>query len=240
MKRILLLGGVGDALKTARRLGPQDIYSLAGVGRQPSDLPCQLRVGGYGGIEGLSSFIREQHISLLLDITHPYAAQISAHAAQAAQNTGIPCWALRRPAWQATAQDRWHEVTDWPALIQVLQGFQRPFFTNGREPLKHLAEIPSHQFWTIRVLDEHPAPTQARIIAARGPFQWEDERALFAAGRFDVLITKNSGGSATEPKLQVARELGLPVFLMSRPTLPDVDQIFESLEALWQQLPARN
>lgn len=239
MTAILLLGGVGDALKTAHRLGPEDIYSLAGLGRQPKDLACQLRVGGYGGAEGLAAFIREKNIGLLLDITHPYAAQISANAAQAAALAGIPCWALRRPAWQPSAADRWQEVADWPALIQALEGFQRPFFTNGREPLAHLQEIPSQQFWTVRVLDEHRAPARARIIAARGPFQLEEERALFAEGRFDVLISKNSGGSATEPKLQVARELGLPVLLISRPSLPAVDRCFTNLEALWEALAQR-
>ncbi|EPJ85809.1 cobalt-precorrin-6x reductase, partial [Pseudomonas sp. CFII68] len=54
MKRILLLGGVTEALAIARTLGPQHIYSLAGIGRVPTDLTCQVRVGGYGGAEGLA------------------------------------------------------------------------------------------------------------------------------------------------------------------------------------------
>ena len=113
MSRILLLGGVGDALAIARRLAPQDIYSLAGLGKLPSDLPCQLRVGGYGGAEGLAAFMAAEGIDLLLDITHPYAAQISANAARAAELSGVPCWALRRPGWQAGGGDDWREVADW-------------------------------------------------------------------------------------------------------------------------------
>ena len=96
MKRILLLGGVTEALAIARTLGPQHVYSLAGVGRVPTDLPCEVRIGGYGGAEGLAQYIREQHIDLLLDATHPYAAQISQNAALAAAASAIPCWALRR------------------------------------------------------------------------------------------------------------------------------------------------
>lgn len=234
---ILLLGGVGDALKTARRLGPQDIYSLAGVGKQPTDLPCQLRVGGYGGAEGLARFIVQQGIGLVLDMTHPYAAQMSLNAAQAAKHTGVSCWALRRPAWQPTPKDQWQEVADWSGLVQALAPFKRPFFTNGREVLEHLDEIPAHQFWTVRVLDSYPAPHGARIIADRGPFQLEAERALFRHEGFDVLVSKNSGGAATEPKLQVARELGLPVLLMARPILPAVDRTFERLEDVWAALP---
>lgn len=237
MKRILLLGGVGDALRIARRLGPAHIYSLAGLGKVPSDLRCQVRVGGFGGAAGLASFIRAQGISLLLDITHPYAAQISRNAAQAAEDAGIPCWALRRPGWQPGPQDDWRTVNDWAELSLALHAFQRPFFTLGREPLHHLDTIPAGQFWTIRMLDEHPGNARARVIGNRGPFGLDDERDLFAAGNFDVLISKNSGGEATEAKLQVARERCLPVLLLARPGLPEVDRTFVSCDALWQALP---
>lgn len=238
MSRILLLGGVGDALAIARRLAPQDIYSLAGLGKVPADLPCQVRVGGYGGAEGLAAFMAAEGIDLLLDITHPYAAQISANAARAAELSGVPCWALRRPGWQAGGGDDWREVADWAALSTALEPFQRPFFTLGREPLAHLQAIPLHQHWTVRCLDDYPGTPRARVIGARGPFNLADERALFAAGQFDVLISKNSGSSATEPKLQVARELGLPVLLLARPPLPAVDRQFSAVEEVWSALQA--
>ncbi len=238
MSRILLLGGVGDALAIARRLAPQDIYSLAGLGKVPADLPCQVRVGGYGGAEGLAAFMAAEGIDLLLDITHPYAAQISANAARAAELSGVPCWALRRPGWQAGDGDDWREVADWAALSTALEPFKRPLFTLGREPLAHLHEIPLSQFWTVRCLDDYPGTPRARVIGARGPFNLADERALFAAGQFDVLISKNSGSSATDPKLQVARELGLPVLLLARPPLPAVDRQFSAVEEVWSALQA--
>ncbi|MBK3438366.1 cobalt-precorrin-6A reductase [Pseudomonas sp. MF7448] len=236
MKRILLLGGVTEALAIARTLGPQHIYSLAGIGRVPTDLRCQVRVGGYGGAEGLAQFIREQGIDLLLDATHPYAAQISANAAQAARLCTIPCWALRRPAWQPQPGDDWREVSDWSELIEALKPFQRPLFTLGREPLQHLDEIPAGQFWTLRALDVYPGNERCEVIGARGPFLIEDERALFERRRIDVLISKNSGSSATEPKLEVARERGIPVVVLQRPVLAGVDREFltpqETLTAL--------
>lgn len=240
MKRILLLGGVTEALAMARRLGPQHIYSLAGVGRVPADLPCEVRVGGYGGAEGLAQYIRQQRIDLLLDATHPYAAQISHNAVSAAALAGIPCWALRRPAWQPQAGDNWREVANWAELVEALKPFQRPLFTLGREPLEHLHEIPEGQFWTLRALDTYPGNARCEVIGARGPFVIEDERTLFAQRRIDVLISKNSGSSATEPKLQVARERAVPVLILKRPTLAQVDREFRTVEELMEGLAQGN
>ncbi|WP_238066975.1 cobalt-precorrin-6A reductase [Pseudomonas shirazica] len=226
--RILLLGGVTEALAIARRLGPQHVYSLAGIGRVPQDLQCQVRVGGFGGAEGLASYLHEAGITLLIDATHPYATQISRNAANAARMAGIPCWALRRPAWQAQTGDDWREVEDWAGLIEALKPFRRPLFTLGREPLQHLDEIPPEQFWTLRALEACPGNDRCEVIGARGPFHIEDERALFQRRKIDVLISKNSGSVATEPKLDVARELGIPVLILKRPALPDVDRAFDS------------
>ncbi|WP_165840807.1 cobalt-precorrin-6A reductase [Pseudomonas sp. SDI] len=236
MRRILLLGGVSEALAIARRLGTEHVYSLAGVGRVPQDLACQVRVGGYGGAEGLVAYLRDEGIGLLIDATHPYAAQISRNAATAAALAGVACWALRRPAWQAQAGDDWREVDDWAGLIEALKPFRRPLFTLGREPLQHLQEIPPAQFWTLRALEACAGNARCEVIGARGPFLLEDERALFARRQIDVLISKNSGSQATEPKLEVARELGLPVLILRRPQLPAVTREFftvdEMLEAL--------
>ncbi|OCT34000.1 cobalt-precorrin-6A reductase [Pseudomonas putida] len=235
--RILLLGGVTEALAIARLLGPEHVYSLAGIGRIPQDLACQVRVGGYGGADGLADYLRSERIELLIDATHPYAAQISANAAQAAKAAGIPCWALRRPAWQPQPGDDWREVEGWDALINALAPFKRPLFTLGREPLQHLEDIPAHQFWTLRALEACPGNERCEVIGARGPFHLEDERALFERRQIDVLVSKNSGSTATEPKLEVARERGVPVLVLKRPGLPEVDRLFGSVAQLREALP---
>ena len=228
--RILLLGGTGDALAIARTLGPQHVYSLAGLGRVPADLACAVRVGGFGGAEGLARFLADENIALVVDATHPYAAQISANAARACVAAHVPYWALRRAPWQPQSGDDWRMVSGWVGVVEAIVPFARPLFTLGREPLAHLNEVPEQQHWTIRCLEAHPGHARARVIDAHGPFTAVGERALFTEARIDVVVSKNSGGAATEAKLAVAREMGLPVVMMQRPLLPDAQREFASAQ----------
>jgi precorrin-6A/cobalt-precorrin-6A reductase len=232
MTRVLLLGGTGDALAIARRLGPGHIYSLAGLGRIPDDLGCRVRVGGFGGVAGLETFLQSESIGLVIDATHPYAAQMSRNASVASVSMGVPCWAVRRAPWQPGAGDDWREVAGWRELVDAIAPYERPLWTLGREPLAHIGEIPPLQHWTIRCLEAHPGNEHATIIAARGPFTLEGERALFDSLRIDVLISKNSGGKATEAKLEAARERGVPVVMVGRPPLPAVEREFPDIDSL--------
>ena len=238
MKRVLLLGGTGDALTIARRLGPDHVYSLAGLGRMPGDLACCVRVGGFGGVEGLNTFIEAESIGLIVDATHPYAAQMSRHASAAGVLKSIECWALRRAPWQPQAGDDWRQAADFADILHAIAPYKHPLWTLGREPLAHLDEIPTSQHWTIRCLDPHPGNARATIIAARGPFSLDGERALFDAQQTDVVISKNSGGAATEAKLAVARQRGLPVVMLQRPRLPQVEREFSDTNSLLNALEA--
>jgi precorrin-6A/cobalt-precorrin-6A reductase len=244
MTRVLLLGGTGDALAIARRLPAPHVYSLAGLARVPSDLACEVRVGGFGGVAGLADYLRTARIGLVLDATHPYAAQMSRHAREACSLAAVPLWAVRRPPWQAQPGDDWREARDWRGIVEQIAGFERPLWTMGREPLAHLHEIPATQFWTIRCLDPHDGTARARIIDARGPFDIDGERALFDAARIDIVVSKNSGGRATEAKLAVARERGLAVVMLARPPLPLAEREFDdaarAIDALHERIFSLN
>ena len=232
--RILLLGGIGEASELARALAPAHAvsYSVAGKGRMP-ELPCPVRVGGFGGAEGLAEFLRGNGFELLIDATHPYAAQISRNAAQAAQLADIPLWAYRRPAWPAQPGDDWRPVPNWAAMMQALQPFRRPFFTIGLEPLYHVAAIPPEQHWLVRCLAAAP-PLCPRVtlLHATGPFELDRELALLRYYRIDVLVAKNSGGTAVEAKLAAARQQGIPVIMLARPALPQACREFTDVRTL--------
>jgi len=242
--RLLILGGTGEAADLARALAGQPdiatISSLAGRTAQPPELPGEVRVGGFGGPEGLAAYLRDQAMDAVIDATHPFAARMAASAARACAATGIPRLKLLRPEWDRDPRDRWIEaesVDEAAARIPSLG--QRVFLTVGVQELEPFARR-SGAFFLIRLISP-PAgqlPKDHEIVLARPPFAAEDEVRLMQAHKIDLLVTKQSGGAATLGKLAAARFLGLPVLMVRRPLPPDgpvvatIDQAMAWLERM--------
>ena len=234
---ILILGGTTEAAALARLLAERPgivaMLSLAGRTQNPVPPPIPHRVGGFGGIDGLAAFLREHGVRALIDATHPFAERISANAVAAGRLTGTPLLALRRPAWRAEPGDNWTEVDDAAAAVRALGDEpRRVFLTTGRLELPAFLAAPQH-FYLVRSVDAPEAlPPRARLILARGPFAEEDELRLMREEQVDVVVTKNSGGSATYGKIVAARRLQLPVILLKRPGVADVETVVTAEEAL--------
>lgn len=235
MRHILILGGTTEARRLAAELAADPTLrvtsSLAGRVAEPRLPAGEVRVGGFGGAAGLAAWLREQHVHTLVDATHPFAQVISRNAAEAATATGVPLLALRRPGWAPVAGDRWHPVDSLDEAAAALPALgRRALLTTGRLGLAAFAGVNGVRLVARSV--EHPdppLPPDLVVLLARGPFDLAGERALFREHRIDLLVTKDSGGAATAPKLTVARELGLPVVIVRRPevaagvrALPDV------------------
>jgi precorrin-6A/cobalt-precorrin-6A reductase len=239
MRRILILGGTAEARRLAERLAGRAelavVLSLAGRTVSPLTQSVAVRIGGFGGVEGLADYLRTQRIDALIDATHPYAANISVNAILAVAQVRIPFIALRRPSWTQVARDRWTEVADVKEAVTALgTATRRVFLTLGRKELAPFAGAPQHHY-LIRSVDpvDPPLPVpSASYITARGPFAEADEQALLAQQRIDVLVTKNSGGSATYGKIAAARVLCLPVIVLRRPAPPAAPTVETVEEAL--------
>ncbi|MFP3986654.1 cobalt-precorrin-6A reductase [Streptomyces sp. E11-3] len=224
---LLILGGTTEARRLASAVAGRPelrvTSSLAGRVARPGELPGEVRIGGFGGADGLADWLRTHQVDALVDATHPFAEAISAHAAQAAATTGVPLLALRRPGWQPGPGDRWHPVgsLDEAAALLPELGGKRIFLTTGRLGLPAFAALDGLHF-VVRSVEEPepPLPRHAEIILDRGPFTVDGERDLLRERRIDVLVTKDSGGAATVAKLVAARELGVPVVVVGRPAPP--------------------
>ncbi|MFF0300507.1 cobalt-precorrin-6A reductase [Streptomyces sp. NPDC004562] len=224
---VLILGGTTEARRLAELLhetpGLTPTSSLAGRVASPRLPPGEVRVGGFGGVEGLTAWLGEHRVDVLIDATHPFAGTISFHAARAAATAHVPLLALRRPGWTPVAGDDWHDVGSLEEAAHLLPALgRRVFLTTGRMGLAAFAAL-DEPWFLVRSVDapEAPHPPRMRVLLDRGPFTLDGERELLRSHRIDVVVTKDSGGSATAPKLTAAREAGVPVVVVRRPPVPD-------------------
>lgn len=236
---VLVLAGTSEATELVGRLAGREnvdvVTSFAGRTTEPADLPGEVRTGGFGGVEGLAAVLAARPYDLLVDATHPFAARMPQVAAAAAAEAGVPRVRLLRPGWHPSPGDRWHRVRDLPAAAEELRRLRsrRVLLTTGRLDLAPFAGLAGVHLVTrsIEAPDPMPLP-EATVVLARGPFDLGDELALLGEHRIDTLVTKDSGGTATAPKLEAARLLGLDVVVVDRPLPPPGPVVGTTAEAL--------
>jgi precorrin-6A/cobalt-precorrin-6A reductase len=243
---VLILGGTAEAVQLAEACAAiprfRIMTSLAGRTRAPTRPPGEVRIGGFGGADGLAQFLRTSTIDRVVDATHPFAVRIGRHAEQACRALGVPRVRLLRPPWQRQPADRWIVVEDLAEAARCLpEHGRRAFLTVGQRDLDAFAGL--DQWFLVRTIERPPAwPLQnGAWLSARGPFHIEDEIALLREHAIDVLVTKASGGDATYAKVAAARALGLPVIMVRRPPPPPgpvVDSVSAALAWLDHELPA--
>jgi precorrin-6A/cobalt-precorrin-6A reductase len=244
--RVLLLGGTAEARRLAaavRDLPSIDLVtSLAGRVRRPLLPEGEVRIGGFGGPRALAGWLRSERMAAVLDATHPFAAAITAHAAAATAELGLPFAVLRRPGWRPAPGDDWHWVDSTDAAAALLSQLgERAFLTTGTTGLAAFAGL-DRMWFLVRTIEAAPSlPANAEVLHDRGPFTVDGERELMRRHRIDVLVSKDSGGDMTAAKLVAARLLGVPVVLVRRPALPDVPVVRTEEDALaWlRRLPVR-
>ncbi|MBB3593856.1 precorrin-6A/cobalt-precorrin-6A reductase [Rhizobium sp. BK529] len=240
--RILILGGTREARRLAAELAKRDdldiLLSLAGRTETPVRQPVPVRIGGFGGAQGLADFLTAERYDLLIDATHPFAERISANAAAAAARSGVAAIVLVRPEWVPEPGDHWHIVSDIPAAIAALgPAPRRVFLATGRQGAHHAEVAPQH-FYLVRSVDPVEPPlllTDVAYVLDRGPFTLEGEIELMRKHRIDAVVTKNSGGSAAYAKIEAARLLGAKLIVIARApavAMTSVETVEAALEAI--------
>lgn len=221
--KTLVLGGTTDASALARALEGQDaVLSYAGRVAAPRAQAIPVRVGGFGGVDGLVRYLKAEGFTRLVDATHPFAAQMSRNAVEAAALARVPLIALERAPWAEVAGDNWLRVADIAGAAAALpEAPARVFLAIGRMHLDQFAGAPQHHY-LLRLVDQPdglPLP-DAHAIVARGPFGLAEDLALLRDHRISHVVAKNAGGDGARAKIDAARELGLPVIMIDRPALP--------------------
>lgn len=245
MIKVLVLGGTAESRALAVLLVADGrfevVTSLAGRVRDPLLPSGETRVGGFGGSDGLADWIRREAVEVLVDATHPFAAEMSANARNAASATGVPLVQLVRPAWTPGAGDTWRNASSMDHAADIVESTaRRAFLTVGRQGVHSFAHN-ARTWFLVRSIEppDLPMPPGHELLLSRGPFELVDETALMIDRRIDLLITKNSGGAMTEAKLVAARELHIPVVMVARPLLPAGDHVVDNAADVLSLLGSR-
>ncbi len=238
---LLVLGGTTEATDLCLRLaetGVRAVLSLAGRVERPKRQPLPMRLGGFGGVEGLHRYLLEEQITHVIDATHPFAAQMSHNAVTACDRANVPLVALTRTPWHREPGDTWQTVPDIAGASAALdRPPSRVLLAVGRMHLRDFATQPQHHY-VLRIVDPPTAPLplpDTEVILDRGPFSIKGDTALMQDHRIEIVVSKNSGGTGAIAKIIAARNLGLPVIMIDRPKMPpraevhDVDAVMEWL-----------
>lgn len=244
LPRVLILGGTGEASELATHLAARAdltvISSLAGRVSQPSLPTGIVRVGGFGGLAGLIAYLKDEHIALVIDATHPFAAKISGNAELACKTLHLPLIALERPPWEPKEHDSWYPVPDvQAAATMVNKKNNRVFLSIGRQELGAFSNCEDAWF-LVRAIDEPNVklPVNSKLILKRGPFRLNDELQMLHSESINLMVSKNSGGAATYSKIQAARAIRIAIVMIDRPkkhntpTVARTDDVLRKLEEL--------
>ena len=232
-KKILILGGTRDARQLAFRLihaGHDVTTSFAGVTEHPIQPEGKVRVGGFGGADGLRHYLVSENYNVLVDATHPFAAQISANAVDAVGNIALV--RLERPAWVARPEDHWINVADISAAVDALPPQAKVMLTIGRKEVAPFVTRPDIS-GVARMIEPTSIPLPAiwKMILERPPFSLASEIAVLRENGITHIVAKNAGGGETEMKLVAARNLNIPVVMIARPFKPAVTT-YSTVEAI--------
>ena len=235
---VLILGGTAEARALAAALvdsGVHVVSSLAGRVRDPALPVGEVRIGGFGGVEGLAAWLREHGVAAVVDATHPFASTMTAHAVSATVAAGVPLVVLRRPGWPPDPDWTWADSLPAAAAALPTLG-KRAFLTTGRTSLSAFADLDLE--FLVRCVDppSGPMPRRVHVLLSRGPFTVDGERSLIREHGVDVLVTKDSGGPLTSAKLAAAREEGVTVLVVRRPPLPAGVEAVDTVEAALARL----
>ena len=224
---VLILGGTAEARALAAELdrrGAAFLSSLAGRVSRPRLPVGEVRIGGFGGADGLAAFLTAEQIGAVVDATHPFAVGMRANAVAACAQTAVPLLRLARPGWAGTAgADDWLWVGDMAeAAAAAAKAQETVFLSTGRQTLGAFTGPLADKKVLVRVVEplDDPVPGSWTVIHTRGPFTAETERELMAEHAVRTLVTKDSGGDYTRAKLDVAADRGAQVIVVRRPAPP--------------------
>lgn len=169
-------------------------------------------------------FAKDNEFDLIIDVTHPFAKNITRHVKDAANRLNIPYLRYER------------EVTEFPKEVLELSSFEEcyeylktitgtVFFTTGSNNVPDFEKVKGNNRFVYRILPSVDSLKKVRetkvemkdIVAMLGPFNEEVNMALLRAFNASYLVTKDSGkAGGTDEKITAALKLGIKPIVIAR------------------------
>ncbi|MEB3273673.1 MAG: cobalt-precorrin-6A reductase [Prochlorothrix sp.] len=235
--KIWLIGGTSDSRILAQALVeaqiPTQVTITTAAGRSlyPTEAGLGVTIGRLEPAQ-MPHFIKAESIALVLDASHPFATVVSHGAIAAAQTCGIPYLRYERATLSeqmASDSSLVHRIPHCPTTIADLPlTDHRALLVLGYRPLPEFRPWHDRSTLFARILPSEIALKTAlesgfqpdRLIALRPPVSLALEMALWQQWQISVVIAKESGQAGGEDvKRQVAAQLGVPLWLLQRPTV---------------------
>lgn len=234
----LVLGGTRDASDLATRLqlvGVPVACALFGPATRHAPVPpVEVLSGGFGGAEGFVRFLTERRVGAVVDARYPFAVGISPDALVATQAAGVSLVRLLPPAWEAQGPPphwRWADDHEHARRITEGLGVDRPFLSVGRRSLASYTRW-GDRYVLARVvgLPDWQVPEAWEVIRSPETHAYSSEYALLSSRRIGVMVTRDTGGPLSTPKLRAAEDLGVFVVMVRRPSSPAGLRVVQSVD----------
>ena len=230
MNNILLFAGTTEGRHIAKVLKDQPVSVTVSVATEYGETliaPAEniTVLHGRKNAEEIEALIRETQAQLLIDATHPYAAEITKTLKAVAEKTGTEYLRVLRASEQA---DGCVFVDDTDAAIAYLNTLEgNVLLTVGSKELSRytaVKEFETRLFARILPVKESTDAAFAlgfsgkHLICMQGPFSEELNRAVIREYEIDVMVTKDSGTAGGFPeKISAAKDCRIPVIVIARP-----------------------
>lgn len=245
---ILIFGGTSDSLEFAEILndmGEDYVLSVATDYGENLAKPYAKNIVAKRMDEiGIEKYIKENNIDLVLDMTHPYAVEVSKNVIDACENTGAKYMRFERARLiEYAVHDNLHLVKDYPAAVEFLNSrkdLKRVFLGTGSNNLELFCkELVDKEIFP-RVI---PSPSiiekctdlgisYSNIVAMQGPYSTELNMGMLNHFDCDVLVTKESGASGGFiEKVEACTMLGIDAVIIDRPKI-DYPRMVDNYEDL--------
>jgi precorrin-6A/cobalt-precorrin-6A reductase len=232
------MAGTDEAVQIARAIAREPrVIATASLGRAevaPHPMGLPLRIGGWGGAEGLAAWLQSEKITAVIDATNPFATRFTARVAEVTAAQGISFLQFLRPPWTPGPGDEWVFLNSEAEVADHIPEGKTALLTTGVRDIAPMGRLRNRRI-IIRVRERPPGPfpfDAGEFLVRPKTQSVESEMDFLMEKRVDWMVVRNTGGGSAQGMLEAARSLGIPVAMIRRPRQPAVPRTQTVSEAV--------